>query len=111
MHGLFSSWGSGGYSRGVGHGLLLVVASLVAEHRLNSCGTWAELTLQHVESSQTRGHLCCLHWQADCPPLDHHGIPHIGSLVTGVAESKLQTFLVILTDHNGNAITIVIFPG
>ena len=83
---------------------------LVAEHGLNSCGTWAELTLQHVESSQTRGHLCCLHWQADCPPLDHHGIPHIGSLVTGVAESKLQTFLVILTDHNENAITIVIFP-
>ena len=33
---------SGGYSPGVTHGLLIVVASLVVEHRLSSCGTCAQ---------------------------------------------------------------------
>ena len=33
---------SGGHSLVV-HGLLIAVASLVVEHRLESCGTWAQL--------------------------------------------------------------------
>ena len=49
------------------HGLLMAVASLVAEHRLkcigfSSCGTQALVALQHVESSWTRDriHVCCI---------------------------------------------------
>ena len=41
------------------HGPLTAVASPVSEHRiqahgLRSCGSWALVALQHVESSQTR---------------------------------------------------------
>ena len=83
--------------------LLQSTGSVVVAHGLVSpaaCGIFPD----------QGSNLCCLHWQADFPPLDHHGISHIGSLVTGDAESKLQTFLVILTELNGNAIIIVIFP-
>ena len=34
---------NGGYSLVVVHGLLVAAVSLVAEHRLSSCGAWAEL--------------------------------------------------------------------
>ena len=34
LHGLFSSYGEGGYSLVVVHALLIAVTSLVAEHRL-----------------------------------------------------------------------------
>ena len=34
---------NGGYSLVAVHGLLIAAVSLVAEHRLSSCGAWAEL--------------------------------------------------------------------
>ena len=34
---------NGGYSLVAVHGLLVAAVSLVAEHRLSSCGAWAEL--------------------------------------------------------------------
>ena len=43
---------SGGYSLAVVHTLLIVMASLVAEHRLQ--GAWSQWPPQHVESCQTR---------------------------------------------------------
>ena len=43
-----------GYSPVAGCGLLTVVASLVVERRLSSCGVWAELPLGHAGSSWTR---------------------------------------------------------
>ena len=43
-----------GYSPIAGCGLLTVVASLVVERRLSSCGVWAELPLGHAGSSWTR---------------------------------------------------------
>ena len=56
--------------------LLIEVASLVAEHRLESTGSVA--TVQGLSCSMTCGifpdqgwNPCPLHWQADSLPLDH----------------------------------------
>ena len=56
-------WVSRGYSLAAGHGLLTVVASLVAEHRL--LGMLAQelwrmglVALQHVDSSSSRDQTC-----------------------------------------------------
>ena len=62
---------SGGYSLVAVHRLPIEVASLVAEHRLGSCGTWA-LLLQSMWDLPGSGlepwsHL--LYWQLDSLPL------------------------------------------
>ena len=58
--------------------LLIEVASLIAEHRLESTGSVA--AVHGVSCSMTRGifldqgwNPCPLHWQADSLPLDHQG--------------------------------------
>ena len=52
MNGLFSSFNKLGLDFTAVHGLLIGVASLVAEHRLNSC--MGLVALWHVGSSWTR---------------------------------------------------------
>ena len=72
------------------HGLLIAVASLVAEHGLQACGLQQ---LWHMGSVVVAHGLCCsaacgifldqgsnpcsLHWQADSQPLRHQGSPRI----------------------------------
>ena len=77
-----------GYSLVVVHRLLVVVASLVAEHRLEECRLQK---LQHVGSVVVEHGLSCsmargifpdqglnlypLHWKADSSTLNHQGSP------------------------------------
>ena len=50
-------------------------SSWTPEHRLNSCGTGAQL-LQGIWDLPGRGwNLCPLNWQVDSPPLSHQGSP------------------------------------
>ena len=79
--GLFFSGSEQGLLLVVVHGLLIVVASLVAEHRLSVAQ--AAAVVAHGLSGPAacgifmnqRSNLCPLHWQADCSLLDHHGHP------------------------------------
>ena len=72
---------SRGYSLVVVHGLLIVVASPVAEHRL--LGAWTSVIMAHrLCCSEACGifrdwgwNPCPLHWQVDSYPLDHQGSP------------------------------------
>ena len=70
---------SRGYSLVVVWGLLTVEASLVLEHRLNSCGAQA-VSPQHMGSSQIRDQIH-VHWQADSLPLSHQGSPLLHFLI------------------------------
>ena len=68
--------GSGGCSPVAGLGLLIAVASLVAEH-----GLWSSGVVAHGLSCPAAweilpdqgSNLCSLHWQAYSYPLDHQG--------------------------------------
>ena len=71
---------SGGYSLVVVCGLLIMVASLVAEHRVWSLGSTVEA--QGLRCSSAGGifpdqglNPCLLHWQADSLPLKHQESP------------------------------------
>ena len=84
MHGLSLTVVNGSYSQVVVHGLLIEVASLVAEHRLESmqASVVADLGLQSTDSVvvvhrlscfmvcgiflNQGSNLCLLHWEADC---------------------------------------------
>ena len=48
---VFSSCGEWGLLFTEVHGLLIVLASLVADHRLSSCGAWGLAALRHGGSS------------------------------------------------------------
>ena len=71
---------SGGYSLVAEHGLLIVMASLTAEHRFVSL---VQVVVVHGLSCPVvcgllldQGlNLCPLHWQVDAQPLDHWGSP------------------------------------
>ena len=71
---------SGGYSLVAEHGLLIVMASLTAEHRFVSL---VQVVVVHGLSCAVvcgllldQGlNLCPLHWQVDAQPLDHWGSP------------------------------------
>ena len=65
---------NGGYSLVAAHGLLIVVASLVTEHRFQ--GAEACEIFLHQGSN-----LCPLHWQADSQPLDYQGSPSLKLLI------------------------------
>ena len=74
LRGLFSSCSEQGLLLVGSCGFLVVVASLVAEHKgFGSCGTQAQ------ELPQGTWNLCLipypLHWQADSYPLGHQGSP------------------------------------
>ena len=79
-----------GYSLVAVHGLLTVVASLVAEYGLNRAGS---IAVEHRLRCPVacgivldRGwKLCPLHWQADSQPLDHQGSPPYSLLSTSVS--------------------------
>ena len=96
----FSSCGERGLLFIVVRGLLIVVASLVAEHRLQACrlqqlwhagsvvvarGLWSAgsaVVVHELSCSAARGifldqgsNPCPLHWQADSSPLRHQGSP------------------------------------
>ena len=45
------------------------------EHRLSSCGTWAELLCSMWELPNQGSNPCFLHWQADTYPPSHRGSP------------------------------------
>ena len=86
----FSNWGEQGLPFVAVRGLLIAVASLVAEHRLQARGPWlqgvgAVIVLagsasgrscsQCVESSRTRDRTCVPHiWQVDAYPLSHREV-------------------------------------
>ena len=76
--GSFPAVASGGYSLVVAHGLLIGVASLVVEHRLESTGSTAvahELTCSVACGAfpDQGSNPCLLHWQVDSLPLSHQG--------------------------------------
>ena len=54
----------GGYSLVAVHGLLTGAASLVAEHRLNSCGKRAELLrrMWDLPGPGVKPHVSCIGW-------------------------------------------------
>ena len=66
---------SRGYSLIVVHGLLIVVASLVVEHRLSSCGGQAWLVYSMKTPSGPVMNPCALHQQADSHPSYHQRSP------------------------------------
>ena len=76
----FSSSSEQGAALRCSAGLLTVVASLVAEYKLQALG-FQELShmdlvaLRHVESSQTKDWTHPLPWQTDSYPLSHQGCP------------------------------------
>ena len=57
----------------VGHGLLFAVASLIAEHRLSSCGVGSVAPCRQLCRilPDQGSNLCALHWQTDSQPLNH----------------------------------------
>ena len=57
-------------SRGLGG-----CSSQTLEHRLNSCGPWAQLLHGTWDLSNSGTGLCLLHCQVDCLPLSHQGSP------------------------------------
>ena len=77
----------GGYSLVVVHGLLIAVAFLVAERRVQS--TWASVVVARGFSCSLvcdifpdqESNPCLLHWQADSLPLNHQGSPVILVLI------------------------------
>ena len=76
----FSSCGKWGSLFIVVRGSLIITASLVAEHRLqtrrlSNCGSWAQLLCGMWDLPRPGLELCPLHWQADSPPLRHQGSP------------------------------------
>ena len=94
---LFPAVVRGGYA--LVHGLLIAVASLVAEHVL--CGTWLSdcscLALEHRLTSvahrpsfsgscrifpEQGSNLCLLHRSADSLPLSHQESPNYSSLIS-----------------------------
>ena len=66
---------SGGCFLNVPHGLLIVVASLVVEHRLSSCGGQAWLVYSMKTPSGPVMNPCALHQQADSHPSYHQRSP------------------------------------
>ena len=69
-----------GYSLVAVHGLLMVVASLVAEHGLWSTGSVVtaiglSCSLACGISPNQGWNLCLLHWQVDSLPLSHQESP------------------------------------
>ena len=76
----FSSCGKWGPLFIAVRGPLTVVASLVAEHRLqmrrlSNCGSRAQLLCGCGIFPDQSSNLCPLHWQADSQPLHHQGSP------------------------------------
>jgi len=95
---------SRGLSRVVVLGLLIVVASLVAEHGLedfSSFGMWAPGTGPIVVVQGLSGCRACrifpehgsnlylLHWQVDSSPLSHQGNPGLLSLIVSSSQGNL----------------------
>ena len=63
-------------------GPLIIAASLVAEHRLqtrrlSNCGSRAQSLRGMRDSPRPRPEPVPLHWQADCQPLRHQGSPRL----------------------------------
>ena len=78
----FSSCGKQGPLFIVVRGPLTVMASLVAEHRLqtrrlSSCGSRAQLLHGMWDLPRPGSNPCPLHWQADSQPLRHQGSPSL----------------------------------
>ena len=106
----FSSCGKRGPLFIAVRGPLTIVASLVAEHRLqmcrlSSCGSWAQL-LCGMWDLPRPGNPCPLHWQADSQPLRHQGSPHIFFIHSSV-DGHLGWFHV-LAIVNSAAMNIVV---
>ena len=90
----FSSCGEWGRLLVVVHGRLIVVPSLVVEHRLQACGLqscWRgtlvvlvhrlSLFMECGSFLDQRSNPWLMHWQADSQPLDHEGSPCFFSLL------------------------------
>ena len=80
--GAFSSCGKRGPLFITVHGPLTIVASHVAEHRLqtrrlSSCGSRAQCSTACGIFPDQGSNPCPLHWQADSQPLRHWGSPSI----------------------------------
>ena len=78
----FSSCGKRGPLFIAVRGPLTIVASLVAEHRLqtrrlSSCGSRAQLLHGMWDPPRPGPNPCPLHWQADSQPLRHQGSPSV----------------------------------
>ena len=67
MLGVFLAAASRGYSLVMVHGLLIAVASLLAEHRLQGAQASAgSVVVAHgLTKPMAHGILCFLHWQVD----------------------------------------------
>ena len=83
----FSSRGERGPLFIAVRGPLTIVASLVAEHRLqtrrlSSCGSRAQLPAACGIFPDQGSNPCPLHWQADSQPLRHQGSPPV-NLIEG----------------------------
>ena len=81
----FSSCGKWGPLLIVVCGPLIIVASLVAEHRLqmcrlSNCGSWAQSLCGMWDLPRPGLEPVSLHWQADSQPLRHQGSHYLGFL-------------------------------
>ena len=78
----FSSWGKGGPLFITVRGPLIIAASLVAEHRLqtcrlSNCGPRAQSLRGMWDLPRPGLKPVSLHWQADSQPLRHQGSPRL----------------------------------
>lgn len=112
---------SRGHSLVAEHGLLISVASLVLEHRLQNAWTsvvvvprpWSTgsgVRVQRLSGSAACGNfpnqgpkLCLLYWQADSPPLSHQGSPSIIFLIGSWGNGKAE--IAVLYYALGNCVS------
>ena len=92
------------------HRLLIAVASLVAEHRLNSYGTWTWLLCTYEIFPDQGWNPCLLHWQVDSSPLNHQGSPQFVSLRMEWLDHEVYVYSP-LADPIEQLATVAVRPG